>query len=45
MNIVTVGIDLARNLFASHGVGRSGQAALVKAKVARSLLLALVARM
>ncbi|MDR0776862.1 MAG: hypothetical protein LBE81_09535 [Azonexus sp.] len=30
MNIVAVGIDLAKNIFALHGVGQGRQAVLVK---------------
>jgi hypothetical protein len=33
MNMVTVGIDLAKNIFALHGVDQSGKAVLVKPKV------------
>ena len=33
MTIVTVGIDLAKNVFAVHGVDESGKPALVKPKV------------
>lgn len=36
MNIITVGIDLAKNVFAVHGVNDSGKPALVKPKVARA---------
>lgn len=43
MNIVTVGIDLAKNIFALHGIDQSGRAVLVKPKVARGQLLALIA--
>ena len=35
MSIVTVGIDLAKNVFAVHGVDELGAAALVKPKVTR----------
>jgi transposase len=34
MSIITVGIDLAKNVFAVHGVNDNGKAALVKPKVA-----------
>jgi transposase len=43
MNIVTVGIDLAKNIFALHGVDQSGRAVLIKPKVARGQLLELIA--
>lgn len=43
MSIVTVGIDLAKNVFAVHGVDAAGKAVLVKPKVARDKLLALIA--
>ncbi len=45
MGIVTVGIDLAKNVFAVHGVDDNGKSALVKAKVARADLLALIAQL
>jgi transposase len=43
MDIVTLGIDLAKNTFALHGVDQTGRAVLVKPKVRRDQLLALVA--
>lgn len=45
MSIITVGIDLAKNVFAVHGVDNSGKAALVKPRVSREHLLALVAQL
>ena len=39
MDIITVGIDLAKNVFAVHGVDDSGKPALVKPKVSRADLL------
>ena len=45
MSIITIGIDLAKNVFAVHGVNEDGKAALVKPKVAREHLLALVAQL
>jgi transposase len=45
MSIITVGIDLAKNVFAVHGVNDNGKAALVKPKVARDKLLELVAQL
>ena len=35
MSIITIGIDLAKNIFAVHGVNENGQAELVKPKVSR----------
>jgi hypothetical protein len=43
MAIVTVGIDLAKNVFAVHGVDATGRPALVRPNVARAKLLELVA--
>jgi transposase len=43
MAIVTVGIDLAKNVFAVHGVEGTGRAALVRTSVARGKLLELIA--
>lgn len=43
MNIITVGIDLAKNVFAVHGVDENGKAVLVKPKVTREQLLSLIA--
>ena len=45
MNIITVGIDLAKNVFAVHGVNDSGKPVLVKPKVSRADLLLLVAQL
>ncbi|TAN71718.1 MAG: IS110 family transposase [Gallionella sp.] len=45
MNIITVGIDLAKNVFAVHGVDDSGKPALVKPKVSRADLLPLIAQL
>jgi transposase len=45
MSIITVGIDLAKNVFAVHGVDDNGKAVLVKPKVARDKLLELVANL
>ena len=45
MSIITVGIDLAKNIFAVHGVNENGKAALVKPKVAREQLLPLIAQL
>lgn len=43
MAIVTLGIDLAKNVFALHGVDANGKATLVRPSVSRSKLLELVA--
>jgi transposase len=43
MAIVFVGVDLAKNVFAVHGVGEAGRAELVRPKVPRDKLLALIA--
>jgi transposase len=45
MSIITVGIDLAKNVFAVHGVDDNGKAALVKSKVSREHLLPLIAQL
>lgn len=45
MNIITVGIDLAKNVFAVHGVDDNGKPVLVKPKVARADLLLLIANL
>jgi transposase len=43
MAIVTIGIDLAKNVFAEHGVDATGKAVLVRPSVARAKLLELMA--
>jgi transposase len=45
MNIITVGIDLAKNVFAVHGVNDNGKPVLVKPKVLRADLLPLIAQL
>ncbi len=45
MSIITIGIDLAKTIFAVHGVNESGQAELVKPKVSREQLLPLIANL
>ena len=45
MSIVTVGIDLAKNIFAVHGVDENGKAVLIKPKVSRDQLLPLIVQM
>ena len=39
MTIITIGIDLAKHIFAVHGVNESGHAELVKPRVSREQLL------
>ena len=43
MTITTVGIDLAKNVFAVHGVDQNGRTVLVKPKVSRAALPELIA--
>ncbi len=43
MAIVTIGIDLAKNVFAVHGVNEAGKPVLVKPTVTRGKLLELIA--
>ena len=43
MTIVTVGIDLAKNVFAVHGVNQAGKPELVRPDVKRAKLLELIA--
>lgn len=45
MTIITVGIDLAKNVFAVHGVDETGKAVLVKPKVPRDQLAELIAQL
>ena len=45
MSIITVGIDLAKDIFAVHGVNVSGKPELVKPRVARAKLLELIANL
>ena len=45
MSIVTIGIDLAKNVFAVHGVDDNGKPVLVKPKVARDRLAELIAQL
>ena len=45
MSIITIGIDLAKNIFAVHGVNENGHAEVVKPKVARDPLLPLIANL
>ena len=43
MTIVTVGIDLAKNVFAVHGVDATGKATLIRPSVPRAKLGELIA--
>jgi putative proteasome-type protease len=45
MAIIKIGIDLAKNVFAVHGVDEAGRPVLVKPTVARCELLPLIARL
>lgn len=45
MSIVTIGIDLAKNVFAVHGVDEAGKPILIKPRVPRDQLLALIAQL
>ena len=45
MAIITIGIDLAKNVFAVHGVDESGKPALVRPNVKRDALLELIAKL
>ena len=45
MSIITVGIDLAKNVFAVHGVDDNGKPTLVKPKLSREHLLPLIAQL
>lgn len=45
MTIITVGIDLAKNVFAVHGVDEFGKAVLVKPKVVREQLSELIVQL
>ena len=45
MKIITLGIDLAKNVFALHGVDESGKVALVRPNVKRDQLPELIAKL
>ncbi|MBI3561836.1 MAG: IS110 family transposase [Gammaproteobacteria bacterium] len=45
MGIIVIGIDLAKHIFAVHGVNENGHAELVKTKVSRDQLLPLIANL
>ena len=45
MSIIVIGIDLAKNIFAVHGINESGEAELVKPRVSREQLLPLIVQL
>jgi transposase len=45
MAIITIGIDLAKNVFAVHGVDESGKRALVRPNVKRNALPELIVKL
>ncbi|MDH5626185.1 MAG: IS110 family transposase [Nitrospira sp.] len=45
MSIIVIGIDLAKSVFAVHGVNEEGKAELVKPRVSRDQLLPLIAQL
>ena len=45
MSIIVIGIDLAKSVFAVHGVNEAGKAELVKPRVSREQLLPLIANL
>lgn len=45
MSIITLGIDLAKNVFALHGVDAAGKPVLAKPKVARDQLFPIIANL
>ena len=45
MAIVTVGIDLAKSVFAVHGVGACSKPELVRPEIRRAKLLELIAKL
>lgn len=44
MAIIAIGVDLAKNVFAVHGVDETGKAVLIKPSVRRDALLELIAK-
>lgn len=42
MAIIAIGVDLAKNVFAVHGVDETGKAVLIKPNVRREALLELI---
>ncbi|MGF6609250.1 hypothetical protein OKW45_004172 [Paraburkholderia sp. WSM4175] len=45
MSIVTIRIDLAKNVFAVHGVDEAGKAVLIRPRVSRDQLVTLIAQL
>ncbi len=45
MSIIAIGLDLAKNVFAVHGIDEFGKAALIKPAVKRDALLQLIAKL
>jgi hypothetical protein len=45
MAIITIGIDLAKNVFTVHGVDATGKPVLVRPNVKRDALLELIAKL
>jgi len=45
MAIIAIGIDLAKNVFAVHGVDATGKPVLVRPAVRRDALLELIAKL
>jgi transposase len=45
MAIMTIGIDLAKNVFAVHGVDENGKAVRIKPKVSREQLPVLIVQL
>ncbi len=45
MAIIAIGVDLAKNVFAVHGVDETGKAVLIKPNVRRDALLELIAKL
>ncbi|MGF6969452.1 transposase [Paraburkholderia sp. WC7.3g] len=45
MPIVTIGIDLAKNVFAVHGVDGTSKAMLIKPRVPRDQLVSLISQL
>lgn len=43
MTIATIGIDLAKNVFAAHGADYNGKTVLIKSRVTRADLAGLIA--
>jgi hypothetical protein len=44
-NIIAIGLDLAKNVFAVHGIDEAGKAVLIKPTVKRDALLQMIAKL